>query len=237
MSGTDVGIGIGVVLAILILGFLIYYFCFRNKKPFLQSDYHEPIIVPDQNLIFYKNQMKSKPDGDTIENILSVWKGNYRLLEKNHNYIQWLFPNRRPGINPHAATLTDKEAQIIRETPELRNRVKRAFEMMLDFYGMELDGTNFKLTWNCKERLQELNKWGNHNFLRISRILLALKELGHSNLMLPWMIFLADLIYKFDSLDKAKSSFEQHWIETLDATDKIELKTHLQHMYGIQLTY
>ncbi|CAE1174551.1 Opioid growth factor receptor-like protein 1,Opioid growth factor receptor, partial [Acanthosepion pharaonis] len=159
----------------------------------------------NQNLIFYKNQMKSKPDGDTIENILSVWKGNYRLLEKNHNYIQWLFPNRRPGINPHAATLTDKEAQIIRETPELRNRVKRAFEMMLDFYGMELDGTNFKLTWNCKERLQELNKWGNHNFLRISRILLALKELGSFHF--PLLSFLSSNFYSLHFLSVAFSQY------------------------------
>lgn len=221
MSGTDVGIGIGVVAAILLLGILIYCFCLKKRKPLFQNDVYESTLVSDQNLIFYRNQMKSKPDGETIETILNVWKGDYKLLEKNHNYIQWLFPNRNPGVNPYATTLTDKEAQIIRDTPELRNRVKRCFEMMLDFYGMELDGITFKLTWNYQERLQELNKWGNHNFLRISRILLALKELGHQELMLPWMKFLAELIYKEKVLTCAESSFENYWLETLDAEDKI----------------
>lgn len=50
--------------------------------------------------------------------------------------------------------------QVIRCTPELRERVKRAFEMMLEFYGMRLTSDNkFEHAKNCKERLAELNIW------------------------------------------------------------------------------
>jgi len=27
--------------------------------------------------------------GETIENMLHYWYGDYELLERNHNYIQW----------------------------------------------------------------------------------------------------------------------------------------------------
>ena len=64
---------------------------------------------------------------------------------------------------------------------------------------------------------------GNQNFLQITRILLALKEFGHKNLMLPWMKFLANLIYKEKKLNEAKNSFERYWIDTLDAEDKARL--------------
>lgn len=50
--------------------------------------------------------------------------------------------------------------QVIRCSPELRARVKRAFEMMLEFYGMRLTSDNkFERAENSKERLRELNNW------------------------------------------------------------------------------
>ena len=41
--------------------------------------------------------------------------------------------------------------------------------------------------------------------------------------MLPWMMFLANLIYKEKKLNEAKNSFERYWINTLDAEDKARL--------------
>ena len=45
------------------------------------------------NLDFYLNGKASEPNGDTIEGMHKHWWGNYKLLEKHHGYIQWLFPN------------------------------------------------------------------------------------------------------------------------------------------------
>ena len=50
--------------------------------------------------------------------------------------------------------------KIICSTPVLSERVKRAFVMMLDFYGMEItDNDQFELTENSEERLRYLNRW------------------------------------------------------------------------------
>lgn len=177
----------------------------------------------EQNVRFYKNEIPAYPNKECIDEILK-WYGNYDELEYNHSYIQWIFPNREMGMNSLACVLTDKEAEIIRTSEDLRGKVKAAFEMMLDFYGMRLTKNNeFKLAENSEERLAELNKRYNHNFLRITRILLALKELGHNELALPWMKFLADLIYKENILNCAQSSFENYWINALDADDKLQL--------------
>ena len=36
------------------------------------------------NILFYENKMASIPHGDTIENILTKWKGDYHTLEFHH---------------------------------------------------------------------------------------------------------------------------------------------------------
>ncbi|CAE1283396.1 Opioid growth factor receptor-like protein 1,Opioid growth factor receptor [Acanthosepion pharaonis] len=193
----------------------------EKTTDFSSSQVKSPESPP--NVLFYKNKIPAKPNNEHIEEILN-WREDYDELEYNHSYIQWLFPNRDMGMNSLACALTDKEAEIIRTSDDLRGKVKAAFEMMLDFYGMELTKNNeFKLAENSEERLAELNKRYNHNFLRITRILLALKELGHKELTLPWMKFLADLIYKENKLNCAQSSFENFWIDTLDAEDKLQL--------------
>lgn len=180
------------------------------------------------NLDFYMNKCPAEPDGDTIENILLNWKGNYEKLEENISYIQWLFPNKSQGKNPASYPLTEAEAEIIRQDPELNSRVKRAFEMMLDFFGMELCNYNqFKLADNADERLEHINEWGSESFVKINRILLSLKELGLEYLMLPWIRFLAKLVYKEKTLDKAEQSLQEYWIETLSKSDYDEIKDEL----------
>lgn len=89
---------------------------------------------------------------------------------------------------------------------------------------------NFSLLYNYGIFLIFFRR--NPDFKRISRILLAIKELGHIDLMRPWMIFLADLIYKEKELEQASESFLQFWIETLDAEDKIFL-THYVEQFNL----
>lgn len=188
------------------------------------------------NVAFYENKIPAKPNKEYIEEILIKWPGNYTLLQNNATYIQWLFPNRTPGTNGDAHALTDKEVKIFQETPELRNRVKKSFQMMLDFYGMKLTQENqIQLKEGSNKRLKVLNKMNNHNFLCITRILLSLKELGHCKLMRPWMECLADLIYSKNRLHHAKFSFEWFWINTLDAKDQLYI-TNLIKNYSVQRT-
>lgn len=93
-----------------------------------------------------------------------IQRANDEWLEKTHNYIQWLFPNREPSpYNPDAPVLDDDTIEIFRSRNDLKLEVARSLETMIEFY--QLDVTT--PWWVTKK---------NHNYLRITRILNSLRE-------------------------------------------------------------
>ena len=42
----------------------------------------------DPNVLFYRNELTSRPQGATIETMLAEWHGDFNLLERHHGYIQ-----------------------------------------------------------------------------------------------------------------------------------------------------
>lgn len=60
------------------------------------------------------------------------------VVEGRHDFIQYLFPLRTPGVNPRAPLLTSADATAMRESSVVQHRVWRMLEMMLTFYGVEL---------------------------------------------------------------------------------------------------
>jgi len=53
---------------------------------------------------------------------LFLRRGNYKELETNHSYIQWLFPNfYKSAFNSDASPLTEDEAEIFRSNKEVNN--------------------------------------------------------------------------------------------------------------------
>src|SRR5262245_36123822 len=77
--------------------------------------------------------------GRSIEEILS-WDD--AALESVHAYIQWLFPNADSSrANPFAPLLTPADCATFRADPELRSTLARAFERILDFYGLERESS------------------------------------------------------------------------------------------------
>lgn len=134
-----------------------------------------------KNVAFYSCKIPSTPDGDFIDNIHKSWWGNYNLLEEHHGYIQWLFPiSTASQFNDESQPLTEAEAVTFASSPALQNRVLKSYALMLDFYGFTLlDPRSGRLhpSDNSKERWQNLVDHP-HNYLRISRILKCLREIG-----------------------------------------------------------
>ncbi len=86
-----------------------------------------------------------------------------RELESVHDFVQWMFPLTDPSpVNPEAPVLDAETIQEIRSRPELQDSVRRSLQRMRRFY----EGSSHWL-WP-----------GNHNHLRITRILKCLKLLG-----------------------------------------------------------
>ena len=100
-------------------------------------------------------------------------------LEAVHDFIQVLFPLRVPsGVNPHAPLLTDETVAAFGRDEKLRNNLRRAWERMLRFYGLEWQRGRVVRRVEFEERARVWLRKGNHNHLRITRILSALSILG-----------------------------------------------------------
>ncbi len=100
-------------------------------------------------------------------------------LEVVHNYIQWLFPLPEPSpVNPAAPLLNAATIREFRARPELRESLRASFLRMLRFYGLELREGLVTRAANFAERSPNWLWPGNHNHLRITRILRCLRLAG-----------------------------------------------------------
>jgi hypothetical protein len=81
---------------------------YRARYPGQQDD-----TDMNDNLRFYRGEIKCRPNMKTIDEIHASWRGEYQLLELEHGYIQWLFPIREQGLNDEANPLQLHEAQAI----------------------------------------------------------------------------------------------------------------------------
>lgn len=170
------------------------------------------------NLRFYRNQMKFRPDGEYIDYIHKYWYGNYSILEKSHNYIQWLFPTYEASrVNPEAVPLRAHEAKHIQEDPETRERFLTSFDMMLDFYGFRLaDEETGKLekASNWESRFSNLIR-STHNHARITRILKSLGVLGEGRFQAPFVIALLHEVFETKQLFGISPSTIQYWLRSI----------------------
>lgn len=113
-----------------------------------------------------------------------IWQFGDDDLESLHDYIQWLFPTRKASaFNPAAPRLSDGEAAAFRSSPDLRDRVRRSLRLMLRFYGLELGAGSpaiaaIRPAADLAERGPRWWGSGNHNHLRLTRILDSLAALG-----------------------------------------------------------
>ena len=96
-------------------------------------------------------------------------------LEAVHDFIQWLFPLAEPSpVNPLAPVLDRETVEAFAARPELRRNLRLSFLRMLRFYGLEWQPgppPAVRLTANFRQRAANWLHPGNHNHLRITRIL------------------------------------------------------------------
>ena len=171
----------------------------------------------NDNKLFYFNKIKSKPNGDFIEDIHKDWFGDYQRLEMHHGFIQWLFPIREQGMNFHAQELQLHEAESIKSDPAVHERVKTSFKLMLDFYGMRLKNEKtgeIERIEKYRSRFHNLNT-SMHNYLRITRILKSLGELGYEHYKAPWVQFILREALEERTLKNCLDSCLDYWINTI----------------------
>ncbi len=124
--------------------------------------YMEPSAENGDALVTFYEGKGTDHAGRSLEYML---KQDDAWFERTHDYIQWLFPNREmTASSTHAPPLTDEVILQFRARPELRAEVKRAYDRMASF--LQLD----------QERPFWAQRTGDHNCMRISRMLHCLRE-------------------------------------------------------------
>ena len=108
---------------------------------------------------------------------------SFESLERHHDYIQWLFPLPEPSAaNPEAPLLTSEDIAAFAADESLRKALIRSFRLMLQFYSLELVEEGDTVAVTRGDFFDEGSRiWltpGNHNLLRITRILRSLSLLG-----------------------------------------------------------
>lgn len=115
--------------------------------------------------------------GRTLEEILA-WDDE--RLEAVHDYIQWLFPTRQPsGVNPVAPLVTANTVRAFAGDEILRARLRQALDRMLAFYGLRRQGSRIEI--DATRFPARASTWlhpGNHNHLRLTRIMDSVSTLG-----------------------------------------------------------
>lgn len=132
-------------------------------------------MANDTLLRFYAG----KGTDDRGRTIADIWAYSHDALESVHDYIQWLFPLAdASAFNPGAPLLDDETIGRFRRDVTLRGNLERSLRVMLDFYGLAIAGQEILRVPSFGERSRNWLTPGNHNFLRLTRILKSLSMLG-----------------------------------------------------------
>jgi len=103
-------------------------------------------------------------------------------LEAVHDYIQWLFPlPERSGFNVAAPVLNRETIQEFRARPDLQEKLRASFLRLMKFCGLEANSGEQIAVTRASSFAAKATVWlspGNHNHLRITRILRCLTVLG-----------------------------------------------------------
>ena len=174
----------------------------------------QPAPGEDWNVEFYRNEREAQPDGVLISFMHDNWRDSFDVLEFHHGFIQWLFPVfETAGMNFESMALTKEGAAQIRADEVMSRRVIESYRLMLRFYGLRLaderTGRLEREEANFAERIHNLNTSA-HNWLRVSRIITSLGELGFQRYKRPLLDALRAEV-EAGTLANARRSLEDFW--------------------------
>ncbi|KZP33439.1 hypothetical protein FIBSPDRAFT_307046 [Athelia psychrophila] len=165
------------------------------------------------------------PDNLTIDELHAAWSRSeshetqYETLEVRHGYIQWLFPIREQGVNGQAQPLQMHEISKMKADHAVIARLIRSYRLMLDFYGMQLVSEETGLIARSPSHAGRYRNFlrRSHNWLRISRILKCLSELGLERLNAGFLLHVLNEQSEFAELNSRglQDSMDRWWANCL----------------------
>lgn len=172
-----------------------------DVQEFLE-DYPRHVDNPKltKNMQFFAGERKAQPNDLFFDELLEYLAEDLSRVENDHGFVQWLFPIPEQGLNHQAQPLQKFEAEAIKSSEISQQRFLNAYKLMLHFFGLRLDDEISGIVSRdedddfARRQLRNLRSRG-HNWLRISRILKALEQLGRRKLVLGFILHLYHEIY------------------------------------------
>lgn len=129
-------------------------------------------------------------------------------------------------MNYQAAPLQRHEAKIIQSSNTMQARLLKSLELMLDFYGMSMDGSNHLIITRhsdptiCAKLYRNLCE-SYHNYLRITRIFKSLCELGQADYVPSILLFILAEQSENGELDtrELRASMDRYWVYCMRERD------------------
>jgi hypothetical protein len=169
-------------------------------------------LVPKETaiLLFYRG-LGTDDRGRSLAEVQGLGLSDLEII---HDYIQWLFPLPEPSLAVRTAPiLSSGDIETFRKGEELQSALRRSLRRMLEFYGLALSEENREVTVRLSLTFPNRSKvWlepGNHNYLRITRILRSLNLLGCRKEATAFFTCLSD-IYLQNSATIGEETF-RYW--------------------------
>lgn len=149
----------------------------KSNKAHKNADVDRSRTPNELILPFYQNK-----GPDSMGRWISeIWGWRDAPKELCHDYIQWLFPLKEAsGFNSNAPVLDETLLKLMKSDPHVIKNLEQSFAVMMKFYGFTYDEKNHTLQYatHFNERAADWLNPGNHNFLRLTRILKCLMNFG-----------------------------------------------------------
>ena len=147
------------------------------------------------NLKFYtahkKESSKNKLKFNNFKNVNDLHEkiGDYDFLEKQHDYIQKMFPNHyQSKFNPDSDPLSYLEAKKFKESNIIGLRILKSVCVFFDFLGLKLKpNLQWKIETSDEARLRKALVEHPHNQMRITRVIACLSITGFRKIALNLM--------------------------------------------------
>lgn len=148
---------------------------------------------------------------------------NDEELEKNHRFIQFLFPTDKPSAFNHNAPILDGSTVLaLRKKKAVCDGIDTGLAKLLQFYGLQTrEGTICALS-EQEGRIGEWLRPGSHHCLRMTRILRSLSLFGKDEQATALLGFLTSAVARLPApacQEMARSL--KHWKNAL--TDPVEI--------------
>lgn len=167
---------------------------------------------------FYKNKVEANGKKDYKFSEILGW--NDYKLEVEHDFIQWLFPDKTGGMNKNAPKLSEDDVEIFKKDKDIRNNVLKAVVRMLRFYGYIIVKDDVVQVQNLKrmEKGIYIGLYSEHNYKRLTRMMIFLNKIDMKLLSRLIMLSLCYSMRKDKFLRNKfiSSGGLNHWLSSQD---------------------